>query len=292
MKKIILLLMIWILLLLTWVINLNVSQDISDQTNINASSNSQSDSKDFLSWSSIFSEDFEETTDISELFQVWKWSNFHMLSKTNTKNKESLIWCVKDIYCDTSMYNTRFEISNERSQKWENSLKFISESEGIVKSSIKKQDISFIKWETLFFSAYYFLEDSKAINDIYLFDVEVDPSNWYLYKWSPWRRIFIDSNNSLATDLWKWIKNDTKYQKNLVPFPQNQWVKLETEIFLSDNSNGYIKIWQDSNLLIDENGITLPNAKIPYSSLEVWLTANVSWVNQVLYIDNIKLYKK
>lgn len=294
MKKLLVVWIVWVLLTFSWIININSWSSTDEKQIWNSKENIDTwdTAGTTWSWIIIFSENFEDKNNIYELFWEWRWTNFHMQSKTNP-DKNTIRECIKNTQCVTSEYTTRFEISQEKAQEWKKSLKFVAEKQdGTVKSSLSKQDVEFKKWDTVIFSAYYYLEGSENINDIYLFDLEVDPSNWFLYKWSPGRRIFLDSREWIASDLWKWIKNDTKYQKNHIKFPQDVWVHLQAEIYLSDNTNGNIKIWQDNKLIMNENGITLPKDDLPYSSIEVWLSANVSGTSQVLYMDDIQLSKK
>jgi len=45
-----------------------------------------------------------------------------------------------------------------------------------------------------------------------------------------------------------------------------QWVKVSTQIHLSNDNDGHVRIWQDGNLIVDANGATLPLRSAIYRS--------------------------
>jgi hypothetical protein len=86
-----------------------------------------------------------------------------------------------------------------------------------------------------------------------------------------------------------------------VLFPRNQWVQLTFETKLSQKKDGYVKIYQDNQLIIEQyNWKTLPTdllyfqqgTKGMYSSIEFGITANSFDNDMVLYVDDVEAYVK
>ena len=92
--------------------------------------------------------------------------------------------------------------------------------------------------------------------------------------------------------------NITQPEGQEVLFPRNQWVKVTFETLLSQKKEGYVKIWQDDVLLIEQyEWNTLPKdilyfqqgTRGGYSSVEFGLTANTQDNPMTLYVDDITI---
>lgn len=82
--------------------------------------------------------------------------------------------------------------------------------------------------------------------------------------------------------------------------PRNQWVNITMEVKLSQKKNGYVKIWQDNQLIIEGyDRKTLPKdflysqqgTKGMYQSIEFGVTANSSSTDVIMYMDDIEVKK-
>jgi hypothetical protein len=73
-----------------------------------------------------------------------------------------------------------------------------------------------------------------------------------------------------------------------VAFPQDRWVRLRVHLFLSEDSDGTMEVWQDEIKVLDAQGQTLPTAKTIYDRWQVGLTANGNTTHEhTLYVDDV-----
>ena len=71
------------------------------------------------------------------------------------------------------------------------------------------------------------------------------------------------------------------------------WVEVKTHIHLSNENDGRVKIWQDGQLVVDANGVTLPLRSAIYSSLEIGISAHSYGNKQAkLWVDDVQVSDK
>jgi hypothetical protein len=169
------------------------------------------------------------------------------------------------------------------------------------KSSIIRNNLDLKEGDIVYVSVWYYLEPSANDDQLYLCDLEETTQQ----GGSPGFRIALYSNgqNSALTLERGKIERSTIYadEQNRIPFPHGQWVHMEYEAKLSQKKKGYFKLWQDGTLMIDVTKVQLLGRDLLMSShgttgaldkLEVGITANTTGVNQVLYVDDVEIYKK
>ena len=227
----------------------------------------------YFSGSNSITEDFENIDSISDLFKNDKWSYYQQ-----TENGSY-------ITVDTTIKHSG-----------QQAMKFFASKGTISKSDLANNKMSFWKDETVEISAWYYLADSNQLDYVFLFDIEERTS----IGANPGIRMAIDENGYLIFERNKYGES-TIHQTNKVKFPKNEWVEIKIEISLSQNNDGYIKLWQNSVLLIDKVNIqTLPKDKLyiiqgtkgMYQSLQFGITATTSVTDLTLYMDDIEVKVK
>jgi len=179
------------------------------------------------------------------------------------------------------------------------SLKFTAKPSlnGASKSDIAHNKLAFDEGKTFYFSSWFYLEGTQSLNYIFLFDIEESVN----IGAGPGVRValrFDDGQGYLVLERNKLVNETTitQSEESQVAFPRNQWVHFEIELFMKRNKKGSVKIWQNDQLVIDQNGIrTMPKDKAVflqgskgiYNSIQVGITANSSEDDATLFIDDL-----
>ena len=154
------------------------------------------------------------------------------------------------------------------------------------KASISSPLVYFAYGDDFWYQAFYFAEDSLPFT---LMDLECE---WI--KQHAGIRLCITEAGLLEAEL-KSLDKPRFGQSAATPvtFPMGRWVKVQTHIHLSNRNDGHVKIWQDDQLIVDANGVTLPLRSAIYSSLEVGISAH-SYGNKPckLWVDDIEVSDK
>jgi len=178
------------------------------------------------------------------------------------------------------------------------SLKFfaIAATSTVSKSSLVKQHMAFFEGDVIRISAWYYIEAATSTGWIFLFDFEEQTA----IGAGPGMRIADTQETGLVLEHKFYVDDIYQSPASTIALPRNQWVNITAEVKLSQKKNGYVKIWQDNQLIISgENRKTLPKdflysqqgTKGMYTSIEFGLTANSSSSDQVVYMDDILVEK-
>jgi len=219
---------------------------------------------------------------------------------------------------DFERYETATELFEEEDKKWsftqqtfeENSLsisteKFHTGSQSVKFSAIKppdpseaskasmvKQKMAFWEGETVFVNFWIYLEGNEPANWLFLFDIEEQAA----IGAGPGIRLALVENALLIEH--KYLQPNIEQQGEKLPFPRDEWVNIQLEIELSQKDEGYIKVWQNEILIIEQyDWQTLPKdilyfqqgTKGMYSSVEFGITANTFNNPTVLYVDDVEV---
>lgn len=85
-------------------------------------------------------------------------------------------------------------------------------------------------------------------------------------------------------------------EESAIKFPRDQWVNVRFETLLSTKKKGYVKVWQDGLLIIEQNNWkTLPKdllyanqgSRKGYSQIEFGITANSSDNDMIMFVDDV-----
>ena len=163
----------------------------------------------------------------------------------------------------------------------------------ISKSSMVKQKMAFWEGETVRLRAWYYLANEEDLHWLFIMDLEEQAT----ISAGPGMRLAI-VDNQLRIE-YKFLEDDlTQTIGSAINFPRNQWVEIEWQVKLSQNDEGMTSLWQDGQLIIEEQGIrTLPKdllyfqqgTKGMYSSCEFGVTANSTEHDIVLWVDDISV---
>lgn len=231
----------------------------------------------FKTGTTVLNEDFESINLIEDLFED-KGGNWSFYQQTNnnsisidTINPHSGNKCLK-IYAKPTL--------NGKASK----------------SNLANNDMLYKAGQTVLFTGWYYIEGNKNLADIYLFDLEeivpigAGPGMRFLLKTDK-EYIKINRAKMLESDI-------SPSPENQLSFPRNEWVKLTIETRLSKKKKGYVKVYQNNTLIINEDNIrTLPKDKITivqgtkglYQSIQVGITANSPNNEAIVYIDDISI---
>jgi Polysaccharide lyase len=231
--------------------------------------------KEFLDGPDQFTDDFESYPTVDSLIST-----------------QDLFWSFFQVTDDANNYaidTTTFHSGNQ-------SLRFSGSAttdELVSKCSVVKQHMAFWEGETMRVTAWYYLVDGPVADWLFIMDLEEQAP----IGAGPGMRLAIVDDKLVVEH--KYL-NPNIYQTegSEINFPRNQWVKVSFEALLSQKQKGYVKVWQDDQLIIDQpNWDTLPKDFLyhqqgtlgRYSSIELGLTATARTSDQVLYLDDVEI---
>ena len=154
------------------------------------------------------------------------------------------------------------------------------------KASISSPLVYFAYGDDFWYRGYYFAEESLPFT---LMDLECE---WI--KQHAGIRLCITEAGLLEAEL-KSLDKPRFRQPAATPiaFPMGRWVEVKTHIRLSNENDGHVQIWQDEQLVVDANGVTLPLRSAIYSSLEIGISAHSYGNKQAkLWVDDIQVSDK
>lgn len=171
-----------------------------------------------------------------------------------------------------------------------------SDDDGASKCSVAKQFMAFWEGEVFHMSAWYFIEGTAKADYLFIFDLEEKTA----IGAGPGMRLALVGDSGVLEVEHKY-NNPNIQQKagSEIAFPRNQWVHVEMETLLSQKEKGYVKVWQDGVLILEQyNWQTLPRdilyfqqgTKGMYSSIEFGITANTHDNDIVLFVDDVQVW--
>ena len=166
-----------------------------------------------------------------------------------------------------------------------------SDELGASKASINKQFMAFWEGETVSVEVWYYIEGTASADWLFLFDLEEKTS----IGAGPGMRLALVDNQLLVEHKYP-NPNIEQPDGKGIKFPRNTWVKVRFEAKLSQKEDGYVKVWQNDLLIIEQNEWqTLPKdllyaiqgTKGMYSQIEFGVTANSRENAMTVYVDDI-----
>lgn len=163
------------------------------------------------------------------------------------------------------------------------------------KASINKQFMAFWEDEVVRIDFWCYLVGDESAEWLFLFDLEEKVA---VGAGPGMRLALVDDELTLEHK----YPNPNVHQNDetAVKFPRDQWVNITFETKLSRKKKGYVKVWQDGLLVIDQdNWKTLPKdilyfnqgTRGGYSQIEFGITANSQDNDHVMYVDDISVLK-
>lgn len=221
-----------------------------------------------------YSDDFDSYSEIESLISEGNehWSLFQLSFDENQVSLDSMI---------THSGNQSFKAVALAS----------TDSGGASKASIMKQKMAFWEKEVVYLSAWYYLVGDQSEEWLFLMDLEERAA----ISAGPGMRLALVGDALRVEHKYK-NKDIIQATASQLVFPRNEWVHVEMEVKLSQKKKGYVKVWQNGTLILNQdNWKTLPSdflysqqgTKGMYSSVEFGITANSHDHSTVLYVDDI-----
>jgi hypothetical protein len=224
-----------------------------------------------------FSEDFERAASTDDLLTPSRWH----YSTTDPKRADQ----------EGNYYNlgNRITVSRDVVHGGNASARFHARPSSRIasKSSLSRNIMYFKKGDDVYFSGWFFFEDTPSIYDaggFTLFDLEST------FMKSVGLRTIFRINDSLTFELELPKTQFRQDRGSEVSFPTRRWVHIETHAVLSDEA-GLVEIWQDGRKVLEKKGRTLPLADTVYDRFEIGITAIAqgSKYEKVLYVDDVAI---
>jgi hypothetical protein len=234
-----------------------------------------------------FSENFENASNIRDLISLERgWTTFTLQSPQTPDISDYNKLQKQILKGEKNFLDNRVEPSTEQAHMGKQSLKTLAvASTGMVctKSSLATMLLHFVKGDDVWFSAWYYYD---KMGD---FDTLMDLETTFV-QGRPGMRICL-SGGRLHFELAKWEPKSVYRQKYPgVSFPTKRWVHIKAHLKLSEKSDGIAQLWQDDQLIIDQQGQTLPFAEAVYNDLEIGLSGhNDQSESAVLYVDDMEI---
>jgi hypothetical protein len=224
-----------------------------------------------------FREDFEGAATVEDLFTAARW---------HTNNVDQKRAGQRDNYY---AQGNRVTLSRDVVHTGKAALRLyaVPSSRDVSKASISKGIMYFKKGDDVYFSGWFFFEDTPSIYDaggFTLFDLEST------FMKSVGLRTIFRINDSLTFELELPKTQFRQDRGSEVSFPTRRWVHIETHAVLSDEA-GLVEIWQDGRKVLEKKGRTLPLADTVYDRFEIGITAIAqgSKYEKVLYVDDVAI---
>lgn len=223
-----------------------------------------------------FSEGFETYTSVSEFIGTDIWNGSQLTISGN------------ELSIDTTIVH-----SGSKSLKCSATT---TQGDVVSKAGILKNNFGYDEGEVFYFECWYHLETTQP-RDIFIADFE-EPA---VISSSPGFRLMLNENGALCVERKKMTKptlQQTVEQPRI--FPLQQWVRIQLEVKLSQRNKGYIKLWQNGELILDHDKTqTMPRDMIYvtqgtsglFRQAEIGLTANSSGAPALLYVDDFVMKK-
>ena len=162
------------------------------------------------------------------------------------------------------------------------------------KCSIAKQNMAFWEGDVVNYSFWAYLESGSEADWLFLSDLEEQA----VISAGPGIRLAIIGDSAIVAEHKYPNPNLHQEEGEVVTFPRDEWVLVEFAADLSQKKEGYVRVWQDNQLIIKQDEWqTLPKdiltfqqgTKGMYSSIEIGITANPGSQPHVLYIDDFRI---
>ncbi len=186
-------------------------------------------------------------------------------------------------------------LSTEHAHSGTTSLKFdavVSTEEKLSKCSLFKQKMAFYDGETVRSSVWYYIDGEQELDWLFLLDLEEQTP----VGAGPGIRVANVGSGNYGAVEFKFKEGNLEQQAH--SFPRNQWFKITLETHLSQKKKGWVRLFLDDELIIEEkNTRTLPKdvlynlqgTKGMYTSIEIGITANSFSNDAVVYADDFSI---
>lgn len=228
-----------------------------------------------------FSENFEGADSLADLLLLdySKWTHVQRTSDANTTTVDSAI-----VHSGSKSFKFKaVPLTN------------------LSKCDLEKGGLEFKVNETLDFVCWYYIVGGSDIKGLTIFDIEEHAH----LSVGPGMRLFFrtDKNGDyLVVERGKMNRSTLgQNAEEKVLFPRDQWVKIQFEALLKQNKQGYVKLFQNDQLIVDKDKVQTSPKDFIYATqgtrgllnrMQVGITASVSKDTVTMYIDELSIKKK
>jgi Polysaccharide lyase len=165
----------------------------------------------------------------------------------------------------------------------------------VSKSSLLKNNFGFQNGSVVEYEAWYYIESSASLSNLFLVDFE-DPA---FISSGPGFRIMVNAEEEIVVERGKMehstLQQNTELNRKL---PKNRWVKIKVEFKLSKRKKGYVKVWQDNELILEHDNVITLAKDLVYATqgtvgflrqVEIGLTANSTEGDVIMYVDDLSI---
>ncbi|MCX6148717.1 MAG: hypothetical protein NTW25_15905 [Candidatus Kapabacteria bacterium] len=235
---------------------------------------SSCDTKELFDGPNSYSDNFENYTNSSELINDnnINWSFYQLTYPEN------------NVIIDTNLFHTSNKCLSFFATK-------ANDNDGASKCSIVKHKMAFWSGDIVSIDFWYFIHGNEKADWLFIFDFEEQTA----IGAGPGMRLALVDDALMIEHKYNnpniFQPKDTK-----ILFPRDKWVNIRLETLLSQKKTGYVRVWQDNILIINQNNwATLPSdilyfiqgTKGMYSSIEFGITANTHDSNLKVNLDDI-----
>ena len=155
--------------------------------------------------------------------------------------------------------------------------------------------MAFYEGDIVHVEMWYYIEGTQNAEWLFLFDIEEQAA----IGAGPGIRLAMVEDEIVVEHKY-FNPNIFQIEGSEKKVPRNEWFKITFEAELSQKEKGYIKVWQNDTLIIEQqNWRTLPKdalyfqqgTKGMYSSIEFGLTANSKDNPLIIYLDDVSIKK-
>lgn len=207
----------------------------------------------------------------------------------------------KWVFFQQSQANNQISLDTTQARSGRQCLKIYAEESidgEASKSDLANNDMDFREGDIVYLSAWFFIEGTADLTDLFLIDIEEDIQ----IGAGPGMRLQLEAAEGyLKLERGKMLEqNISQVNGSEIPFPRNQWVQIEMETKLSRKKDGYIKVSQNQNLVLNAREVrTLPVDRLSllqgtsgrYSSIQIGITANSPQNSATIYLDDMIIEK-
>jgi hypothetical protein len=167
----------------------------------------------------------------------------------------------------------------------------------VCKCNLNKNGIYFRQGQTIYYSAWYYVESTSDFGVFFVLDLEEMSSGTAAVSGV---RIMVDENGPGLERGKIGLGNLSPDEADSIDFPVNQWVHLEMELKLAQDRHGSVRIRMDGNEIVNHSTIkTLPKdfanlvwgSRGFYDRMQVGITAKSETVDLVMYVDDVLIMK-
>ena len=229
----------------------------------------------------VFSEDFESAERIEDLFPEdgSRWTNLQSTLATN-----------------------RVELVTTRSRSGQRSVRMVAaayDGETASKADLEIERFDLRDGDPLWVEFWMWLAESADTQNLFVWDLEAPQTCTDEASCpsagagticpAPGRRLYLsgEEGGAFAADLGKWCRGAT-FRAPTASLETERWIRIRIHIELDSGESGRMRVYQDSALVLDGTGVTLPRADAVYTRMQIGITANGSQTaSNEMYLDDV-----